>query len=267
MDEDVERLNRLLDDLVAERDPRERAELSATEVELAQTAAFLKAAHGERSTPTEEFVERLGRQLAAASSAEEQSQRAGPAPATPAPGLSRRGLLGRMIAGAAGLVVGAGAGTALGTHVSAEEAYDRGKDDGYQQEVHEPFEVPLVPADRGQWLDTGHSAGGVRPGQAVRLRVGAIEGFLVNPGTGGAIYALSATCTHMGCLISWLDSAGSFLCPCHGAQYNADGTVLSGIARQPLPRLRVRASKDGRLYVWAVTEHPTITTLAPYTDS
>jgi Rieske Fe-S protein len=70
----------------------------------------------------------------------------------------------------------------------------------------------------------------------------------------------------MGCLISWLDSAGSFLCPCHGAQYNADGTVLSGTARHPLPRLRVRVSTDGRLYVWAVTEHPTITTLAPYTD-
>jgi hypothetical protein len=177
MDDDVERLNRLLDDLAAERDPRERAQLSATEVELAQTAAFLKAAHGERSTPTEECVERLGRQLVAASSTEEQSQRAGSAPA---PGLSRRGLLGRMIAGAAGLVVGAGAGTAVGTRVSAAEAYERGKDDGYQQEVREPFEAPLVPADRSQWLDTGHSAGGVRLGQAVRFRVGAIVGLLVS---------------------------------------------------------------------------------------
>jgi hypothetical protein len=55
MDDDLERLNRLLDDLAAERDPRDRAELSAAEVELAQTAAFLKAAHGERSRPTEEF--------------------------------------------------------------------------------------------------------------------------------------------------------------------------------------------------------------------
>ena len=114
MDDDVERLHRLLDDLAAERAPRERAELSATEVELAQTAAFLKVAHDERSTPSEEFVERLGRQLAAASHPEEQAQRAGPALA---PGLSRHGLPGRMIAGAAGLVVGAGAGAALGTRV------------------------------------------------------------------------------------------------------------------------------------------------------
>ena len=82
----------------------------------------------------------------------------------------------------------------------------------------------------------------------------------------GALSALNPACTHMGCLISWLDSAGSFLCPCHGAQYNADGTVLSGIARHPLPSLQVRAGKDGHLYVWAVGEHPTVRTLAPYSD-
>jgi Rieske Fe-S protein len=168
-------------------------------------------------------------------------------------------LLDRMIAGAAGLVVGAGAGTGV--------AYEWGQRDGYREEVSEPFRAPLVPTDRGEWLDTGHSVGSVRAGQAVRFRVGAIEGFLVNPGLGGAIYALSAACTHMGCLISWLDSAGSFLCPCHGAQYNADGTVLSGIARHPLPRLQVQVDKDGHVYVWAVTEYPTVTALAPYTDS
>ena len=264
MDDDAERLNRLLDDLAAERDPRDRAGFSAGDVELAQTAAFLKAARGERTAPTAEFVARLGRQLAAASTSREQSQRAGPAPA---PGLSRRGLLGRLVAGAAGLVVGAGAGTAVGSSVGDKAAYTRGRRDGYQEEVSERFKAPLVPQDRGQWLDTGHSAGSVRPGQAVRFRVGAIEGFVVNPGNGGAIYALSAACTHMGCLVSWLGSAGSFLCPCHGAQYNADGTVLSGIARHPLPRLQVRVGKDGHLYVWAVTSHPTVTTLAPYTDS
>lgn len=254
MDDETERLNRLLDDLAAERDPRERAELSAAEVELAQTAAFLKAAHGERSAPSEEFVDRLGRQLAAASSRKEHAQRAGPARA---PGLSRRDLLGRMIAGAAGLAAGAGAGAGV--------AYERGRHDGYQQEVGEPYQAPLVPQDRGQWLDTGHRAAGIPPGQAVRFRVGAIEGFLLNPGSGGAIYALSAACTHMGCLISWLDKTDTFLCPCHGAQYRADGTVLSGIARHPLPPLRVRVHHDGGLYVWAVGEHPPVTTLAPYT--
>jgi Rieske Fe-S protein len=68
----------------------------------------------------------------------------------------------------------------------------------------------------------------------------------------------------MGCMITWLDGAGTFLCPCHGAQYDADGSVLNGVARRPLPRLWVRQEKDGSLYVWAVGEHPTVSTLAPY---
>src|SRR2546423_104565 len=160
MDDDPERLNRLLDDLAAERDPRDRVELSAADVELAQTAAFLKAAHGERSTPIEEFVEQLGGQMAAASSSREQLQRADPAPA---PGLSRRGLLGRLAAGVAGLVVGTGAGAAVGTHVSAEEAYERGKHDGYRQEGRERFRAPLAPADRRQVLAAGPHAGGRPP--------------------------------------------------------------------------------------------------------
>ena len=41
MRHDLERLNRLLDDLAAERDVAERAALSAADVELAETAAFL----------------------------------------------------------------------------------------------------------------------------------------------------------------------------------------------------------------------------------
>jgi hypothetical protein len=44
MDYDLERLNRLRDDLAAERDVAERTALSATDVELAQRAAFLKSA-------------------------------------------------------------------------------------------------------------------------------------------------------------------------------------------------------------------------------
>src|SRR2546423_14674948 len=90
MDDDPERLNRLLDDLAAERDPRDRVELSAADVELAQTAAFLRAAHGERSTPTEEFAERLGGQLAAAAGPEEHPQPPGPPPPPP-PRLPRPG--------------------------------------------------------------------------------------------------------------------------------------------------------------------------------
>ena len=45
MGNDVERLNRLLDDLAAERDVAERAALSAADVALAETAARLCFEH------------------------------------------------------------------------------------------------------------------------------------------------------------------------------------------------------------------------------
>jgi hypothetical protein len=73
MDNDLERLNRLLDDLAAERDVAERAALSAADVELAETAAFLKAADATRMMPSDAFVRRLGAQLAAARQNEDQS--------------------------------------------------------------------------------------------------------------------------------------------------------------------------------------------------
>jgi len=259
MSDDVERLNRVLDDLAAERDPRDRAALTPEDAELAEVAALLKSANFAHGQLDDVFVERLGARLSAA----RQGQEPAPEwtePIAPATDLSRRRLIGRIAATAAGLAAGAGVGAAGG----AAAAYDKGKRDGYRQGSAEPYDTPLVPGDRGEWLATGHRVVDVAPGQAVRFRVGAVEGFVVNPGGGRPLYALSAACTHMGCLISWLDSAGTFLCPCHGAQYKPDGTVLDGVARHPLPHLRIHSDAEGRLYVWGVIAHPAVTTLAPY---
>ncbi len=256
MNDDPARLNRVLDDLAAERDPADRAALSPREADLAEMAAFLKAARRERSLPDEDFVARLGARLAAA-----RASNAAPPPRRPARegGLSRRRLLGRAGTAAAGLALGAG--------VSGVAAYDQGTRDGYRQGVSAPYDTPMAPADRGRWFNTRHTTASVAPGRTVRFTAGAITGFLLNPGEGHPIYALSAACTHMGCLISWLDQARTFLCPCHGAQYTAEGRVLSGIARSPLPRLRVRVGTGGYLYVWGVPTHPNRTTLVPYTDA
>ena len=48
----------------------------------------------------------------------------------------------------------------------------------------------------------------------------------------GDIIALSAVCTHLGCIVQWEKEKQDFLCPCHAGQYSADGAVLSG----PPPR-------------------------------
>jgi hypothetical protein len=66
MDDEVDRLNRLLDDLAAERNLRDHGTLTPDEVILVRTAAALKAAHSIHSEPTDAFLDRLAARLTAA---------------------------------------------------------------------------------------------------------------------------------------------------------------------------------------------------------
>jgi Rieske Fe-S protein len=50
----------------------------------------------------------------------------------------------------------------------------------------------------------------------------------------GTLHAVSAVCTHVGCIVSWNDAEWSWDCPCHGSRFAADGTALQGAAAQPL---------------------------------
>lgn len=44
----------------------------------------------------------------------------------------------------------------------------------------------------------------------------------------GEYIALSAVCTHLGCIVTWLDESQEFLCPCHAGRFSASGQVLGG---------------------------------------
>ena len=48
---------------------------------------------------------------------------------------------------------------------------------------------------------------------------------------------LSAACTHLGCNVIWSAAEGRFRCPCHGAEFDADGAVISGPVNQPLQKI------------------------------
>jgi glycine/D-amino acid oxidase-like deaminating enzyme/nitrite reductase/ring-hydroxylating ferredoxin subunit len=52
----------------------------------------------------------------------------------------------------------------------------------------------------------------------------------------GALHAVSARCTHLGCLVQWNDAERSWDCPCHGSRFGVDGTVLEGPAVHRLER-------------------------------
>lgn len=47
--------------------------------------------------------------------------------------------------------------------------------------------------------------------------------------------ALSGTCTHQACTITGYGNQ-TFVCPCHGSQFDTSGRVLNGPAFSPLPQ-------------------------------
>jgi Rieske Fe-S protein len=51
----------------------------------------------------------------------------------------------------------------------------------------------------------------------------------------GALHAVSAECTHKGCIVTWNNADGTWDCPCHGSVFAADGKVLHGPAVEALP--------------------------------
>jgi cytochrome b6-f complex iron-sulfur subunit len=69
-------------------------------------------------------------------------------------------------------------------------------------------------------------------------------------------FALSATCTHLGCLTAFKSELGIIACPCHGSKFNRDGVKIAGPAPKPLPLLRMWLNDDGELMVDRSTATP-----------
>ena len=53
------------------------------------------------------------------------------------------------------------------------------------------------------------------------------------------VAAIYKVCTHLGCLYNWDNSTVRYRCPCHGSQFQLDGTYIADPAprRRSLPRL------------------------------
>ena len=60
----------------------------------------------------------------------------------------------------------------------------------------------------------------------------------------GTFVALSAVCTHLGCIVKWESENNSFLCPCHGGRFSPQGEVLSGPPPAALESLPVTLDGD-----------------------
>ena len=76
----------------------------------------------------------------------------------------------------------------------------------------------------------------IAPGSADVVRIDGTP-VAVYRDDGGALHAVTATCTHMGCLVEWNAGDRSWDCPCHGSRFGLDGRVLNSPATEPLERI------------------------------
>lgn len=53
----------------------------------------------------------------------------------------------------------------------------------------------------------------------------------------GTVHAVSATCTHLACIVSWNNAEKSWDCACHGARFSFDGKVIQGPAIKDLEQV------------------------------
>lgn len=68
-------------------------------------------------------------------------------------------------------------------------------------------------------------------------------------GTAGGVFALSAVCTHLGCITRYVSDEGVIACPCHGSKFDLEGNVTHGPAPRPLQWLEVAVDDKGELVV------------------
>ncbi len=241
--EDYLELERFIAEIQADHTAYPPEELTPTQARVYRMAMLFHAATPGVSEPTAEFATRP------------------PAPIVPLlPGASkpkrrlpRRWLLTGGASAAASLLVGAGVGHAIDmTMLSSPEV---------KITVDSPmdwFRVTTV-AEMGN--------------QAVKFKVedpsGALSltGYVVRSDEAsrdndpsdsdtiqkGEIIAMSAACTHKGCIVEWSGSDRKFHCPCHGGVFNGSGGIdqaTSSMYLKRLPLLDVKiVQSTGEIYV------------------
>lgn len=96
----------------------------------------------------------------------------------------------------------------------------------------------------------GHLAAGPKkpeellPGEGTLTQKG-LRKIAVSRDAAGTLHAVSAVCTHLGCVVRWNNGEQTWDCPCHGSRFSRDGKVMQGPAVRDLPVVELK-SKDGR---------------------
>jgi glycine/D-amino acid oxidase-like deaminating enzyme/nitrite reductase/ring-hydroxylating ferredoxin subunit len=76
-------------------------------------------------------------------------------------------------------------------------------------------------------------AAGMKPGEGRIVSAGRRQIALSRDAL-GVLHAVSARCTHLGCIVSWNAAEHTWDCPCHGSRFDPTGSVVQGPAVDPL---------------------------------
>ena len=91
----------------------------------------------------------------------------------------------------------------------------------------------------------------IAPGEGQVVALGG-ERLAVYRNANGQLGALSAKCTHLGCLVHWNTTEKSWDCPCHGSRFDPHGRVLNGPAVRALEARAIpgeeKEEAEGTLY-------------------
>jgi cytochrome b6-f complex iron-sulfur subunit len=222
VNDDPEQLDRHVEDLLQDRRPERTPLPDEVALRARKTAAMLRAAKPGSGLPSKDFLQRMQASI---------TGWVGEHSAQPAAAVrpSRRAVL---LSGAAGLAAG----------VAAVVGIER---------LSQPAPAPARPlVVRGSWRPVTALAE-LPEATPIAFRVGAIEGFLTRKGD--QVTALSAVCTHMGCILNYSKFRDRFECPCHGATFEKDGQPTEQYSNPlaPLPSLQARVDK-GQVEVYTV---------------
>ncbi len=88
--------------------------------------------------------------------------------------------------------------------------------------------------------------------QALRFATDSIVGYLIqsdgDQGEKPGVIAISAACSHMGCIVQWQKTDRKYHCPCHGGLFSEYGKpdAASPLGYlTALPRLETRITRHG----------------------
>ncbi|MFI0449349.1 FAD-dependent oxidoreductase [Actinomadura sp. 6N118] len=93
-------------------------------------------------------------------------------------------------------------------------------------------------ADYPRAFAPGDKIAELRPGEGTVTHLGR-HPVAAHRDAEGRLTAVSAVCTHLGCLVAFNDAEQTWDCPCHGSRFTVDGSVHHGPATKPLKPIKI----------------------------